>query len=604
MPLGVTPTVIIKVSGARGESQADILRRTGQYGVLPGDTDAQVMAKLNAAAELAADNAEKSAAVFRLGAPGTEATKGIVPLFRGGANRLVQWFDQRRAIMRSAGDGFTGSQQRRGGWRVPFLDRAGGAVAGIAADGEFYAPGGVTAPLTHIDNGQLWVIDGAANRQISICESPVKARKGAAPGLARYGCADGSIRHASWRGTGVDTADDGFLRIVMGIGQSLIDGGVNSNPQAFLTAPPSAEVLMWQQGVIPAGPGQATALTPAGFTSLVPAYEQIAAPPFAANFGETGLVALAWALNGPSGRAGGSTYHVASFGKGNTAYSGIKKGTQPYANAMASLTALKTWCAANGKVPRIEAVIFDHGENDFAAGVTEATYAGYMAELLSDLTADITALGGISNAGSFAMFTMQKGLFASSVLGGSPAAQASAPLTNARIQCVGPQYMVDYEDLFHPYSQWHRTRMAYYAKAIRDLTLGQQDAFRPLRMLSGEVYGRWGRVVFDVAHPPIRLDDMIVSDPGSAGLSYSDAGAASIVPGSVRVDGHNALEFELTTGRSGTGKIRTAWFAGTNSNQGRAAGPRSIIHDSCMEACPATGRLLHNYALHQEITAS
>ena len=42
---------IINVSSARGESQADILRRTGQYGVLPSDSDAVAMSKLNAQAQ-------------------------------------------------------------------------------------------------------------------------------------------------------------------------------------------------------------------------------------------------------------------------------------------------------------------------------------------------------------------------------------------------------------------------------------------------------------------------------------------------------------------------------------------------------------------------
>lgn len=48
MTVKMTPSVRIDVSGARGESQADILRRTGQFGVLPTDGDDQVMAKLQA----------------------------------------------------------------------------------------------------------------------------------------------------------------------------------------------------------------------------------------------------------------------------------------------------------------------------------------------------------------------------------------------------------------------------------------------------------------------------------------------------------------------------------------------------------------------------
>ena len=43
--------------GARGESQADILRRTGQFGVLPTDTDAEAVGKLNADAAASAASA-------------------------------------------------------------------------------------------------------------------------------------------------------------------------------------------------------------------------------------------------------------------------------------------------------------------------------------------------------------------------------------------------------------------------------------------------------------------------------------------------------------------------------------------------------------------
>lgn len=59
--MAISPSVRVNVTGARGESQADILRRTGRYGVVPTDTDDQAMGKLNAAAELAAATAESAA---------------------------------------------------------------------------------------------------------------------------------------------------------------------------------------------------------------------------------------------------------------------------------------------------------------------------------------------------------------------------------------------------------------------------------------------------------------------------------------------------------------------------------------------------------------
>lgn len=61
--------------GARGESQADILRRTGQFGVLPTDTDAEAVGKLNADAAASAALAEAvSGPVYANTAAGLAAT--------------------------------------------------------------------------------------------------------------------------------------------------------------------------------------------------------------------------------------------------------------------------------------------------------------------------------------------------------------------------------------------------------------------------------------------------------------------------------------------------------------------------------------------------
>lgn len=71
--------------GARGESQADILRRTGQFGALPTDTDAEAMAKLNADAAAAAD----AAAGFALVAE-TTATGGWFDSLAAGAADVAE----------------------------------------------------------------------------------------------------------------------------------------------------------------------------------------------------------------------------------------------------------------------------------------------------------------------------------------------------------------------------------------------------------------------------------------------------------------------------------------------------------------------------------
>ncbi|WP_333571301.1 C1q-like domain-containing protein [Sphingomonas sp.] len=51
----------IVVTGARGESYADVLRRIGLFGVLPGDSDAEAVSKINADAAASAATAEAAA---------------------------------------------------------------------------------------------------------------------------------------------------------------------------------------------------------------------------------------------------------------------------------------------------------------------------------------------------------------------------------------------------------------------------------------------------------------------------------------------------------------------------------------------------------------
>lgn len=61
--MAVSPTVRIDVSGARGKSEADILRATGAYGVLPTDDDLTAELKKNAVAIAASESAAASAAL-------------------------------------------------------------------------------------------------------------------------------------------------------------------------------------------------------------------------------------------------------------------------------------------------------------------------------------------------------------------------------------------------------------------------------------------------------------------------------------------------------------------------------------------------------------
>jgi hypothetical protein len=76
--------------GPPGPSQADILRRTGQYGVLPTDTDEQVMAKLNNASQTVAVAAALAAQLSADKAKTSEGLAGVSAMSASNMNNAAQ----------------------------------------------------------------------------------------------------------------------------------------------------------------------------------------------------------------------------------------------------------------------------------------------------------------------------------------------------------------------------------------------------------------------------------------------------------------------------------------------------------------------------------
>lgn len=543
---------------------------------------------------------------------GTRARAGIVPIVEAGDDELLMWFDQRLGQVRSAGDGFTGHAVQYGGWVAPMVDGAGQVLGGLHGDGQLYSTAsraamGYPHPATDgaTTRNQVHISDGEAVRRLSIFNTGVLAVERAGPGVFRAACADGSTRYASYRGVGNEGAD-GAIRAIIIMGQSTTVGGCNDSATVIINEPPSGGVLMWSQGVVPAGPGAGADLVAADFTALVSAEETYISP----NFGDTGWTAMGWAVNGPAGRAGGSKTHIASFGKANTAYSGLKQGTGPYANALASLEGLQAYCDANNIPLRLDAIFWDHAENNSrdVGGDTsedsEATYAAHMLELLTDFTSDASALG-IEGATYCPMLVMQRGIFNNGELSGPSLAMANCNEISSRMHCAGPQYMWPYQDTFHCASKYYPLRASYFGKALRELILRRVDKPTPLRMRGAQVTGCSVEVEFDVRYPPLRIDENIVTNPGAFGLSFTDTGDdPDVIEGSVQITGPNKVRFELTSPGSGVMKVRTAWHDGTNTAQGSIDGPRSCICDSDMEADPSTGQMIPNYATHQEVVAT
>lgn len=83
---------------------------------------------------------------------------------------------------------------------------------------------------------------------------------------------------------------------------------------------------------------------------------------------------------------------VSCHGVGGWAYAKLKKGTVPYQNGMAQVTAAKAIALAAGQSYGVRGVTVIHGESDHVAG--NKLYAENLAEWQADYEADVTAITG------------------------------------------------------------------------------------------------------------------------------------------------------------------------------------------------------------------
>lgn len=542
---------------------------------------------------------------------------GRAPIATDPDGAAVVWVNVATGEVRAAGDAQADETLTRGGWIAGFVDAGGRVIAGVHRDAGF-CRGVIPSPMPSVKSvtdgsttrAQAYVADGSASRRLSIFESAVESVERAAPGIIAAGCADGSLRFANFKGTGNAASTDTVLRVIIYLGQSLAAGGVNSGATAYLDQPLSdmAGKIKMLATTLNGGAGygilahgiSATAMVQADFTGFANAAEQV----LHASYGELGMLNAAWMLNGPAGRAYGSNYLVVSFAKGNTAYSGLKQGTQPYTNLIEAMTKLPTLATAAGYTSiSIEGIIWDQGENNDTD--SEATYIGHLEELYADLTADLhTAL---SSSATYQMYVLQKGIFKSGDLIGPAKAQLSINATNSQIICCGPQYMAAFGDHYHPTSNEHRFLAAYRAKAIqRFRELG--TAPPPLRLASWTMVGECeAELTFSGNVGKVVLDGSFVTDPGTAGLSYVDDTSTTSIIRVGETSEDNKLWVEFRAKPTGANPyIRTGWIAsGDSSTQGRTAGNRTIIRDSDISAvCPATGRILYNFACHERVARS
>ena len=221
---------------------------------------------------------------------------------------------------------------------------------------------------------------------------------------------------------------------------------------------------------------------------------------------------------------------VTVHGVGNTAYSGLKKGTVPYANGMTQVTNVFNAASSElSKTDRVVGVAIIHGEADHQQFTTAAEYESYLVEWQHDYETDSKAITG--QVDIVPLFTDQMASFtgynaATSVI---PGAQLAAAEDNpGKIVLVGPKYFLNYSDYAHLNNTSYRWLGGYYGKVMKKVLI-DKEAWRPL---TPDSILRSGKVIYAKFHVPtgqLALDTTLVSPRTNYGFEYSDSTSSATI---------------------------------------------------------------------------
>lgn len=369
------------------------------------------------------------------------------------------------------------------------------------------------------------------------------------------------------------------LNHVLGTGQSLSVGAASGG--AISAMQPYGN-QMFSKGTIPGGTG----LT--AFANLVEGTNETMSSGFANLSAE-----LAGAV------FGAGTKHdvlISVHGVGGIAYAGLKKGSEPFANGMAQVTAAAALAKELGKSYVVRAVTNVHGESDHLQG--NGSYDKDLAEWQGDYERDVRAITGQAEPVPMLHTQMSSWTRYNSATSAIPFAQLKATLdSDGKIVLVGPKYHLPYSDGVHLTAEGYRHMGEDYAKVYRRVIL-ERRPWEPLRPVQVTRAGAVLTIRFAVPKPPLVLDTDLVSDPGSMGFEFAQTGAAAPAITSVALAGPDTVTVTLASAPTGTEqRIRYAFTGTSGSNAGATTGPRGNLRDS--DDTPSRhGYKLYNWCVH------
>jgi hypothetical protein len=264
---------------------------------------------------------------------------------------------------------------------------------------------------------------------------------------------------------------------------------------------------------------------------------------------------------------------------GNTAYAGLKKGTAPYANAIASIG----YGVANKGANSFTAngVLVTHGESDEAGPTTKAQYLANLLEWQSDYEADLKAATGQSGAAPMFLDQMASWNYYGHAEPKIALAQWEAARDNPGTHIlVGPKYQYTYVDGVHLLNTSYRALGQMYGKVLERVLI-DGEAWKPLSPVS---ITRAGAVITATFHVPsglLAIDTTTVSDKGAGkGFEFFDNSGAPPAITSVSVSGSIATITLASTPTGGGERLRYAYMGTPGAAAGSAASAHGNIRDT------------------------
>ena len=486
-------------------------------------------------------------------------------------------------------------------------DKSGNDISRVWDNGAVSYPGAMAMPLPYLDAGILKLATDDGIRTVSNETYQTVTPNDPLTALAlsdRAGLHEKTRTLVNYEsGYAIPTQAD-VLHVIIVYGQSL-SVGAQGTPLKY-TENKTADAIMFSGAPeidirmgLPTLGGELQTLDPATLTGFQP------------------LVAMDGQGNGGRGQtiAESMSQHISDAareslirhrtfwfapGLGGTAYSGLKKGTTPYSNMMSALSRCKELAEAEGLKVVVDGLLLVHGEADNG----NSNYYNDLIEWQSDIESDVKVITNQHGGVPF-MMSQPSSKYSTSH---SIKAMLQAHETSNKHFLLGPNYPVGdlyAGDILHFTGAGYHCLGEIFGKAAANIIF--KNEWDCVRIKNATRTGQIVTLNYSTPVPPLVIDTMTVTERDVKGFRYFDS-SGQITINDVQIvndgsDGSDALvEITLSETPSGSGEYLDYAMNGHEvSNRLTTTIPRGNVRDSESVVSSYDGRILSNWAAHQEI---